>query len=266
MKLPSRSLPSLLFLCLIVCAHPRHGFAQKAEKSAPGWGSEWTDAVTVDELAAQKFVQAYTRLVERKKFPEAAQLCDAWIKDHPKQPKPYAMRALVKAQLKQLEAAEQDATQSCDLATKGKSAAQGPILQLRSMIRTQRTNYAGAAQDLQGALNENPNDAEMLNNLAWLRATCPTDDVRNGREAVKLAQKALTMNPNHRYAVVYTLAAAYAEAGDFPKAIQTEKSALMEAQQDRDKNSKTARMMKEGLERMRLFEQGKPYHHALGQD
>jgi len=69
-------------------------------------------------------------------------------------------------------------------------------------------------------------------NLAWLRATCPDQHGRDGKGAVESATKACELsawrNPNH----LATLAAAYAEAGDFANAVKWEQQAIELAPKD----------------------------------
>jgi len=71
------------------------------------------------------------------------------------------------------------------------------------------------------SLQLNPDDGNALNNLAWVLATYPADTIRDGKRAVELAAKATTVPGGAVPIVLRTLAAAYAEAGDFSKAIQT---------------------------------------------
>ncbi len=61
-------------------------------------------------------------------------------------------------------------------------------------------------------------DAEVLNNLAWIRATCPVDSLRDGASAVRLAQRACDLTDWKHYYAVNTLAMSWAEAGDFERA------------------------------------------------
>jgi hypothetical protein len=72
----------------------------------------------------------------------------------------------------------------------------------------------------------NSEDGNALNNLAWVLATYPADGIRDGKRAVELAVKATTLPGGDVPIVLRTLAAAYAESGDFPKAIDTAQHAI----------------------------------------
>jgi protein O-mannosyl-transferase len=76
------------------------------------------------------------------------------------------------------------------------------------------------------SLQIDPNDGNALNNLAWMLATYPADTVRDGKRAVELAGKATTLPGGNVPVVLRTLAAAYAEAGDFSNAITTAQRAI----------------------------------------
>jgi protein O-mannosyl-transferase len=73
------------------------------------------------------------------------------------------------------------------------------------------------------ALQQNPNEPETLNNLAWLLATHPQNSIRDGKEALRLAQQACESTRNSVPSFLGTLAAAWAETGEFEKAIETAK-------------------------------------------
>jgi len=76
------------------------------------------------------------------------------------------------------------------------------------------------------SLQLNSDDGNALNNLAWVLATYPADAVRDGKRAVELALKATTLPGGNVPIVFRTLAAAYAESGDFSKAIDTAQRAI----------------------------------------
>ena len=81
--------------------------------------------------------------------------------------------------------------------------------------------YAEAIRLYQAALKAQPDQEEVLNNLAWLLAACPDAAFRNGPEAVRLATRACELTSYAKPLLIGTLAAAQAEAGDFPAAIAT---------------------------------------------
>src|SRR5262249_43951722 len=77
-----------------------------------------------------------------------------------------------------------------------------------------------------------PNDPDTLSNLAWVLATWPDATIRNGAQAVELAQRANQLSGGRHPMILATLAAAYAEAGRFADAISAAATALQLAQAD----------------------------------
>jgi len=100
-----------------------------------------------------------------------------------------------------------------------------------------------------------PDWPEVLNNLAWLLATHPSAEIRNGAEAVPLAERACALTSRTNLWLLSTLAAAYAEAGKFPDAVSTQQKVcdLAAAQT----NSGPADSFKQRLE---LYRSGNAYH------
>ena len=76
------------------------------------------------------------------------------------------------------------------------------------------------------ALEQQPGNTAFENNLAWILATGPLEQYRNGGEAVRLALKANGRNGGRQPSTLRTLAAAYAEAGDYSTAEKTSRMAL----------------------------------------
>lgn len=60
----------------------------------------------------------------------------------------------------------------------------------------------------------------ILNNLAWVLATSPKDGVRDGKRSVELGERAVELTEAKEPHILSTLAAGYAETGDFEKAIE----------------------------------------------
>jgi tetratricopeptide (TPR) repeat protein len=83
-----------------------------------------------------------------------------------------------------------------------------------------------AARDLKAALKLHPEDSGVLNNLAWLFATSPDDNLRDATQAIELATKACEETEWKAAHIISTLAAGYAESGDFKKACKFSQKAL----------------------------------------
>jgi tetratricopeptide (TPR) repeat protein len=87
-------------------------------------------------------------------------------------------------------------------------------------------NPAEAIQHYQKALELAPISIPTLTNLAWLLATSQDASLRNGLKAVELAKQADRLVGGTNTLVLRTLAAAYAENGEFENAIRTARSAM----------------------------------------
>ncbi len=93
--------------------------------------------------------------------------------------------------------------------------------------------------------------------LAWLLATLPEASMRNGREAVALAQEVVKKQKQADPRALDTLAAAYAETGNFKLAVQYAESALRAATQLNRKE------VASGIERrLLLYQLRKPFRQA----
>jgi tetratricopeptide (TPR) repeat protein len=111
-----------------------------------------------------------------------------------------------------------------------------------------------AAGEYRYILRLQPDSVEALNNLAWILATNLKDPLRNGSEAVRLAERACELTHQGEPMLLGTLAAAYAEAGRFKEAAQTAQKArtlaLSVGQKEvADKNG----------DLLALYRAGKPY-------
>ena len=97
--------------------------------------------------------------------------------------------------------------------------------------------------------------ANAHNNLAWILATGP-NGVRDGKLAVEHATRACELSAWKDPVWIDTLAAAYAEAGDFDKAMEYQKKALS--------FPKLAKAHAEdGRKRLELFAQKKPFRDPV---
>ena len=92
---------------------------------------------------------------------------------------------------------------------------------------------------------------EAQNSLAWIMATCEESTVRDGTSAVAYAEKAVVKTNRKNPGYLDTLAAAYAEAGEFAKAIGAESEAIA--------LSKEEALRKRFSDRLKLYQSNTPY-------
>jgi tetratricopeptide (TPR) repeat protein len=78
-----------------------------------------------------------------------------------------------------------------------------------------------AIAEYRETLRQAPDWPSVLNNLAWILSAYPDDTIRNGPEAVRLATHACALTGQTNISALGTLAAAYAETGQFTNAVST---------------------------------------------
>jgi Flp pilus assembly protein TadD len=76
------------------------------------------------------------------------------------------------------------------------------------------------------ALGKDPDNLDLLNNIAWMLATSESPDLRNSEEALRMARRAYDLTKGNHAGVLDTLGAAYAENGHFDKAVESSRSGL----------------------------------------
>jgi tetratricopeptide (TPR) repeat protein len=87
-------------------------------------------------------------------------------------------------------------------------------------------DHKKALPDLEAALKIQPENSGILNNLAWLLATSPDDELRDGKRAIELATKACELTEYKQAHILSTLASGYAESGDWENALKWSEKAL----------------------------------------
>jgi tetratricopeptide (TPR) repeat protein len=91
-------------------------------------------------------------------------------------------------------------------------------------------DHAAAIKDYETALKigiEEPlQRSGVLNNLAWVLATSPKDDLRDGKRSIELGTEAAELTDFKEPHILSTLAAGYAEHGDFEEAIKWSSKAV----------------------------------------
>lgn len=157
----------------------------------------------------------------------------------------YVKRAAARFQLGDLQNAEQDAHVSSQFLANDQACS------IRAQICDKKGDCAGAIAGYLSAIALNPSNAGYYNGVAWYQATCEVAQYRNGKEAVKNATRACELTNYKDANLLDTLAAAYAEAGDFENALTWIYGAL---DLETDGNLKAAIR-----KHAKLFENHRPY-------
>lgn len=94
------------------------------------------------------------------------------------------------------------------------------------MLLERKGRWAEAAECYRDGLKELPEDLRLASSAAWLMATCPQPELRNGARAVALAERASQGAGKRDFVLLEALAAAYAETGQFDRAVATQQDAI----------------------------------------
>jgi tetratricopeptide (TPR) repeat protein len=123
----------------------------------------------------------------------------------------------------------------------------------RGRVYAQMGQHALAIADNEAALRIAADDRRTCNNLAWLLATCPQDELRNPARAVELARKACAAANEPEVGLLDTLAAALAANGQFAEAVEQQTKALELAAEEAKADYRM---------RLELYQMGQAYREA----
>jgi tetratricopeptide (TPR) repeat protein len=119
-------------------------------------------------------------------------------------------------------------------------------------VLQEQGRYAEAERAYLGAIKVQPSAAPAYDSLARLLATCPDDKARDGKRAVEYATTACERTGWKKPLYLDTLAAAYAEAGQFDEAVRYQTRALGE-------QALKGELRKAAEQRLELYWQKKPF-------
>jgi tetratricopeptide (TPR) repeat protein len=116
-----------------------------------------------------------------------------------------------------------------------------------------KKEYDRALKDYEETMRLDPKYPSGYNALAWLKATCPEEKYRDGEKAIELATDACDLTAWMDSLILDTLAAAYAEAGNFEMAVKYQKQVVLDIPDVQQTYGAEARA------RLNLYEAKKPY-------
>ncbi|MHB9133614.1 MAG: tetratricopeptide repeat protein [Armatimonadota bacterium] len=158
----------------------------------------------------------------------------------------YVGRAAAYSKLQQHDLAARDITSALQLAPRARPPLEPTRLATLHVMRGFSCEKQGkereAVADYQQAVTLDPDVRMAYNNLAWILATSQDATLRNGTQAVRYAEQACTQKQWKDPNSLDTLAAAYAETGDFANAVKWQQAAIDRATDSKKKVDYTDRL------------------------
>ena len=171
-------------------------------------------------------------LLESGRYNEAAAFGPEWLAVSPFDVTAHSSVAVAKAQTGDLVTAARQLGYVMLLQPKAEQA----LAQLHRIVSS-LANMPDGLQRLRDIATNAPDSPRMLDELAWLFATYPDSNARDGAEAIRLAERACALTDRRVPALLATLAAAYAETGDFSRGVAAGEEALTRGQAIGDADS-----------------------------
>lgn len=193
--------------------------------------------------------------IHHKEYGRAVELLDGAIRLCPKSYHAFLMRGIAWTGLSEHAKAISDFTHAMRFDPDGVEARYE-----RAISRVNLGDMDGAKRDLEFCFTFFPDQIRpvaplILNNMAWALATSAQDALRDGEKAVAWATRACELSDWKQPMYMDTLAAAYAEVGEYERAVATVERA-MELPEFERACVESAHIMLE------MFRAGKPYRRT----
>jgi tetratricopeptide (TPR) repeat protein len=262
-----------------VYAYDNRGSALFAKKDHDDALDDYNTAIRLDPRYAYAYSNRGSLWLEKREYDKAMADYDEAIRLGPPDAYAYANRGRVWAENNELAQAIADYNRAIQLDPRNTYAYQlrghawleqkqydQAIADYSKAIRLDRKNafaradrgdawlaryeYGKAMADYDEAIQLDPKLSDPYRRRGWILATCPDTQYRDGRQAVEAATKACELSQWKFPDELTTLAAAYAEAGDFESALkwQSKANALYSYADDE----------KKGEARFKLYQAGMP--------
>ncbi len=226
--------------------HYNRGNAWSAKKQYDKAIADYNEAIRLDPNDSEAFKNRGNAWSAMKDYDKAIADYSEVIRLDPKKNDGYFNRGNAWCSKKEYDKAIPDYTEAIRLDPNDAAA----FNNRGSAWRSQK-EYDKAIADYNETIRLDPKNSIPFNCRAWLWATCPNEKFRDGNRAVDSATGACELSEWKNAGHIDTLAAAYAETGDFGKAVEWQEKATKLYTDAEDK--------KKGEERLKLYKDKKPY-------
>jgi tetratricopeptide (TPR) repeat protein len=211
--------------------------------------AEFTAAIKINPDFARAYDNRSSALADLEQFDESLADSDMAIKLDPNYPEAYNNRGVTWSLKGDSDKALADFDKAVELFPKYADALLNRANAKKDLGRT-----ADAIADCEQALTYMPDSPDARNELAWMLATAPEENLRDVKRALELAEKSCEATERKDGHYLDTLAAALAASGDFEKAAATADEAVKVF--DKDPAAKPA------FDRAELYRAKKPFIDA----
>jgi tetratricopeptide (TPR) repeat protein len=208
--------------------------------------ADFDEAIRLDPKDASAYLARGLTWRDQRENDKAIADIDRAVQLDPENPEAYAIRADAWADKKEFDKAIADYTRLLRLDPRNAWAYSS-----RGLAQAEKKQYGKAIADIDRALQFEPQNPDVLNGSAWFRATCPEATYRDGARAIASATKACELSGWKEPGLLDTLAAAYAEAGNFAAAVKWQTKAIALETDAHEKAGFDARL--------KLYQAKKPY-------
>ena len=208
--------------------------------------ADYNEAIRLEPSEASYFSNRGLAWDAKKDYEKAIADYNEAIRLDPKYAMAYHNRGTVWYAKKDYEKAIADYNEAIRLDSKNAMAYYG-----RGIAWSNKKEYDKAIADYTETIRLDPKYANAYNARAWLWAVCPNEKYRDGKRAVESATRACELSEWKEAYYLGTLAAAYAESGEFDKAGEWQVKA--------NTLYTDAEVRKKGEDRLKLYKDKKPY-------
>lgn len=207
-------------------------------------------ALDLDPKSDEAFFQLGVILESKGRLKESEQMLLKALDFHPNNPNIYNNLGVTLLEQQKFELAVKYLKQALEIYPEHNNARYNLAMSLWGLGKTRE-----AVEQYRLTLQMKPNWVAPANSLAWILATDEDKEIRNGDEAIKWALVASKGTGRENPEYLDTLAAAYAEAGQFGQAIQTVKESIELARSAKDED-----LVQELANRLEIYKSKKAFY------